>query len=154
LTEANEALAKAGFPRKVLDFDAHSVEWGDLDTTPEVPTPAGVEQIRAAYLAPHPHGPQQIILENGEGALWQATEIGLAHVAANHDERATWAAFADLHAYLPASVNSRPTAKSKTWRSDFNYDLAFSTGVTLRLELLPGAPHVTFEILRKKKEAK
>ena len=96
----------------------------------------------------------RIFLENDEGALWQTTEVGLAHVDATSEERAAWERFADLQVHLPASVHSRPTAKSKAWRGPFNYDLEFATGATLRLELLPGAPRVTFEVLVNSKKGK
>jgi hypothetical protein len=132
-------------------YESRLVPFGQLsDPDPPVALPKKREKIVAAYSAvAADSGRQRLYFENDAGAFWQATDVGLATARVSPELRACSVGVPEIQRHLPATVVSRPSRDSNppAWRSPFNYDLEFSTGVTLRLERVPPAAVIHWEII-------
>jgi hypothetical protein len=155
LDQHRRIFLRAGVSREA--FDSTLTLFGNLsDPDPPVQIPKPRERITAVYRAVH-MGLPWLVLENDEGAYWQIVDVGLATVRMTHELRATMQSAPELEQYLPAEVVSRPSRKSNppAWRPDFDFDLEFSTGITLRIQHTKGSNEVYWEIVprgaRKKK---
>ena len=147
LDQHRQVFLRAGVSREA--FDSTLTLFGNLsDPDPPVQTPKPQERITAVYRAIH-MGLPSLVLENEEGAYWQVVDVGLAAVRMTHELRATMQSSPELEQYLPAEVISRPSRKSnpQAWRAPFDFDLEFSTGVTLRIEHTKGSNEVYWEIV-------
>jgi hypothetical protein len=154
LVRAKEkAILRARVPG--IDIEAQETEWSSLDE-PEplsVRLPDPEEQIVRAWLSlDGDAGPEPwIYLESAAGILWQLNETGLSD-SMHRAPGKTWSQIVDIQQHLPAFVVSRPSRKGNppVWRGAFDYDLRFSTGVALLLELVPtpaGSPgRLTYEM--------
>ena len=127
----------------------HTKPWDELgEPSPfQLSLPAPEEHIRKAWHVTNEVPGPTIYLENEAGVLWQLNENGLTeceHSAPGSD----WIECLEIQRHLPADVISRPRKKAnpREWRSEFNYDMRFSTGVALTLDKPAGSNTVTWRI--------
>jgi hypothetical protein len=138
--------ARVGPSVNLDDFEA---EWGSLgEPGPEVVRiPKPEEAIVRAWHAVE-DGLPRIYFENDAGEIWQLNETGLSETRET-SWRDDWVPIAEIQTHLPARIVSRPDPPE--WRGPFDYDLRFSTGAHLRLELVntrAGEPgRLTWEVV-------
>jgi hypothetical protein len=149
VAEEHHALLIERHGATAEQIEANSAPWDELEQLDDfgVQLPARTEHIARAWYAVKEERPW-VCLESSSGSLWQLNENGLSACGYVAREPA-WVVCDQIQAHLPAGVTSRPSARSNPpeYRAPFNYDLRFSTGMVLRVEKLPGAEVVTWEVM-------